>query len=158
MIKCNLDIWLKCGGWPFTQHLQYYRESIMILLLFKFLLKFKGFCPQNVVRLRYRAIKLVLVPLFQWVQTTRSTVINQNIAAGIAPSSIDLNQNVMERLYSSNTLTHFGGNGDWLYEYSYGISFMKENPVIFFNTTKLVVTILETRYSKSSKQSCLTNI
>ena len=34
----------------------------------------------NVVRLRYRVVKLVLVAVFQWLETGRSTIINQNIA------------------------------------------------------------------------------
>ena len=41
---------------------------------------FREFFPKiYVVRLRYRVVKLVLVAVFQWLQTGRSTIINQNI-------------------------------------------------------------------------------
>ena len=47
----------------------------------------REFSPKiYVVRLRYRVVKLVLVAVFQWLQTGRSTIINQNIAKGIIRS------------------------------------------------------------------------
>ena len=54
----------------------------------KFISVFVGkFLPKiYVVRLRYRVVKLVLVAVFQWLQTSRSTIINRNIAKSVIRS------------------------------------------------------------------------